>query len=44
MTTAEIRQTIADYATAARNAIAAGFDGVQILANFLYLPAQEGTS
>ncbi|KUN09438.1 alkene reductase [Streptomyces yokosukanensis] len=40
MTTAEIRQTIADYATAARNAIAAGFDGVQILANFLYLPAQ----
>ncbi|AKA01957.1 12-oxophytodienoate reductase [Streptomyces noursei ZPM] len=40
MTTAEIRQTIADYATAARNALAAGFDGVQILANFLYLPAQ----
>ncbi|WP_256332064.1 MULTISPECIES: alkene reductase [unclassified Streptomyces] len=40
MSTVEIRQTIADYATAACNAIAAGFDGVQILANYLYLPAQ----
>ncbi|QMU70234.1 alkene reductase [Streptacidiphilus sp. P02-A3a] len=40
MTRAEIRRTVADYATAARNAVAAGFDGVQILANFTYLPAQ----
>ncbi|MFE7524132.1 alkene reductase [Kitasatospora sp. NPDC057542] len=40
MSLAEIRRTVADYAQAARNAIAAGFDGVQILANFLYLPAQ----
>jgi N-ethylmaleimide reductase len=40
MTTAEIRQTIADYARAARNAMEAGFDGVQILANYLYLLAQ----
>ena len=40
MTRDEIRQTIADYARAARNAMQAGFDGVQILANFLYLIAQ----
>lgn len=40
MTTAEIRQTVADYARAARNAIEAGFDGVEILANYLYLLAQ----
>ena len=40
MTTDEIRQTVADYARAARNAIEAGFDGVQILANYLYLLAQ----
>src|ERR1700676_1700543 len=40
MTNDEIRQTIADYARAARNAMGAGFDGVQILANFLYLLAQ----
>lgn len=40
MTKDEIRQTVADYAHAARNAMAAGFDGVQILANFLYLIPQ----
>jgi N-ethylmaleimide reductase len=36
----EIRQTVADFGTAARNALEAGLDGVQILANFLYLIAQ----
>jgi len=36
----EIRQTVADYARAARNAMRAGFDGVQIQANYLYLRAQ----
>jgi N-ethylmaleimide reductase len=40
MTAEEIRQTVADYARAARNAHEAGFDGVQILANYLYLLAQ----
>ena len=40
MTRDEIRQTVADYARAARNAVEAGFDGVQILANYLYLLAQ----
>jgi N-ethylmaleimide reductase len=40
MTRQEIRQTVADYAQAARNAMEAGFDGVQILANYLYLLAQ----
>jgi N-ethylmaleimide reductase len=40
MTTDEIRQTAKDYATAARNAMEAGFDGVQLLANYLYLLAQ----
>jgi N-ethylmaleimide reductase len=40
MTEGEIRQTVADYARAARNAMEAGFDGVQILANYLYLLAQ----
>ncbi|MDL2406911.1 alkene reductase [Rhizobium calliandrae] len=40
MTRDEIRQTAADYARAARNALEAGFDGVQILANYLYLLAQ----
>ncbi|WP_089102855.1 alkene reductase [Streptomyces hyaluromycini] len=40
MTRAEIRQTVADYATAARNAHDAGFDGVEILAAYLYLIAQ----
>ena len=36
----EIRQTAADFGTAARNAMEAGFDGVQIQANFLHLIAQ----
>ena len=40
MTVEEIRQTVADYARAARNAMEAGFDGVQVLANYLYLLAQ----
>ncbi len=40
MTIEEIHQTVADYARAARNAVEAGFDGVQILANYLYLLAQ----
>ena len=40
MTKDEIRQTVADYAHAARNAMNAGFDGVQIQANYLYLLAQ----
>jgi N-ethylmaleimide reductase len=40
MTRDEIRQTVADYARGARNAMEAGFDGVQILANYLYLLAQ----
>jgi len=30
MTLEEIRQTVADYASAARNAVAAGFDGVEL--------------
>ena len=40
MTREEIQRTVADYARAARNAMEAGFDGVQILANFLYLLPQ----
>jgi N-ethylmaleimide reductase len=36
----EIRQTVADFGTAAKNAMDAGFDGVQIQANYLYLIAQ----
>src|SRR6266478_1383907 len=40
MSADEIRQTVADYARAGRNAMEAGFDGVQILANYLYLLAQ----
>src|ERR1700693_454635 len=40
MTIAEIRQTAADYAHAARNAMEAGFDGLEILAAFLYLIPQ----
>src|SRR5271169_773944 len=34
MTKDEIGQTVADFARAARNAVEAGFDGVQILANY----------
>jgi N-ethylmaleimide reductase len=40
MSREEIRQTVADFAAAASNAMTAGFDGVQILANYLYLIAQ----
>ncbi|HLZ79961.1 MAG TPA: alkene reductase, partial [Sphingomonas sp.] len=40
MTHEDIRRTVADYATAARNAMSAGFDGVQIQANYLYLISQ----
>ena len=40
MTKAEIRRTVADYTHAAVNAMDAGFDGVQIQANYLYLIAQ----
>jgi N-ethylmaleimide reductase len=40
MTKDEIRRTVGDYARAARNAMDAGFDGVQIQANYLYLLAQ----
>lgn len=40
MTKVEIRQTVADYAHAAANAMEAGFDGVQVQANYLYLIAQ----
>lgn len=40
MTKAEIRQTVSDFGTAAKNALEAGFDGVQIQANYLYLIAQ----
>jgi len=36
----EIRQTVANFGTAAKNAMDAGFDGVQIQANYLYLIAQ----
>jgi N-ethylmaleimide reductase len=36
----EIRQTVADFGSAAKNAMEAGFDGVQIQANYLYLIAQ----
>ena len=38
LTAAEIRQIIADYAQAAKNAIAAGFDGVELHAANGYLP------
>ena len=38
----EIRQTVADFGTAARNGLEAGFDGVQIQANFLYRPLYNG--
>jgi N-ethylmaleimide reductase len=40
LTKKEIRVTVADFGRAARNAMAAGFDGVQILANYLYLISQ----
>jgi N-ethylmaleimide reductase len=40
MTHEDIRRTVSDYATAARNAMSVGFDGVQIQANYLYLIAQ----
>jgi len=36
----EIHQTVADFGIAAKNAMEAGFDGVQIQANYLYLIAQ----
>jgi N-ethylmaleimide reductase len=40
LTKDEIQATVADFGRAARNAIVAGFDGVQILANYLYLISQ----
>ncbi len=40
MTREEIQRTVQDFGRAARNAMEAGFDGVQILANYLYLLAQ----
>src|SRR6202034_2148931 len=40
LTKEEIQVTVADFARAARNAMEAGFDGVQILANYLYLISQ----
>ena len=40
MTETEIQEAIADYASAARNAIAAGFDGVEIHGANGYLPDQ----
>jgi N-ethylmaleimide reductase len=40
LTGEEIKTTIRDYGQAARNAVEAGFDGVQILANYVYLIAQ----
>nr|WP_314739322.1 alkene reductase [uncultured Haemophilus sp.] len=40
MSEADIKQTITDYAQAAKNAIAAGFDGVEFHAANGYLPQQ----
>ncbi|MET8851402.1 alkene reductase [Amycolatopsis sp. NPDC004625] len=40
LSAAEIRTTIADYGTAAANARRAGFDGVELAANGVYLLAQ----
>ena len=40
MSKEEVRQTVADFGTAAKNAMEAGFDGVQIQANYLYVIAQ----
>ena len=36
----EIRRAVAEFGAAAKNAMEAGFDGVQIQANYLYLIAQ----
>jgi N-ethylmaleimide reductase len=36
----EVRRTVTEFGTAAKNAMEAGFDGVQIQANYLYLIAQ----
>jgi len=38
--TSEVKQVINDYCTAAENAMAAGFDGVELHAGFGYLPNQ----
>jgi N-ethylmaleimide reductase len=40
LTKHEIKTTTGDFARAARNAMEAGFDGVEILANYLYLISQ----
>ncbi len=40
LTKQEIRVTVADFGRAACNTTAAGFDGVEILANYLYLISQ----
>lgn len=40
LTTAEIKQVVKDYGQAAKNAIDAGFDGVELHAAFGYLPNQ----
>lgn len=40
LTAAEIKQIVKDYGQAARNAIEAGFDGVELHAAFGYLPNQ----
>ena len=40
LTAANIRQIVADYAQAAKNAVAAGFDGVELHAANGYLPQQ----
>jgi N-ethylmaleimide reductase len=40
MTTTEIHRTVEDYGKAATNAMEAGFDGVQVQANYLYLIPQ----
>ncbi|OXM66765.1 alkene reductase [Amycolatopsis vastitatis] len=40
MSVAEIRATVADYGVAAENARLAGFDGVEVAANGVYLLAQ----
>src|SRR5258708_23454668 len=36
----ESRRAVAEFGTAAKNAMEAGFDGLQIQANYLYLIAQ----